>query len=141
MKKLYPLLALCFLLILGFTVSAQEIKSSKVLTYHGESENWSGAFTTEVLNGVVIQEGILKYKGQDIDSTGPVSCSFETTAGGLSSTSRLAGSSGTNSPIGEKGTHKSTGKGGNINLFSKVEIVKVTVKWDGKVESFILYKQ
>lgn len=140
MKKLYPLFALCFLLILGFTVSAQEIKSSKALTYHGESENWSGAFTTEVLNGVVIQEGILKYKGQDIDSTGQVSCSYETTAGGLSSTSRLAGS-GTDSPIGEKGTQKSTGKGGNINLFSKVEMVKVTVKWDGKVESFNLYKQ
>lgn len=140
MKKLYQLFALCFLLFLGFTVSAQEIKSFKALTYHGESENWSGAFTAEVLNGVVTQEGVLKYKGQDVDSIGQVSCSYETTAGRLSSTSLLAGS-GTDSPIGEKGTQKSTGMGGNIKLFSKVEMVKVTVKWDGKVESFNLYKQ
>ncbi|MCK1999644.1 hypothetical protein MPH47_20870 [Psychrobacillus psychrodurans] len=49
MKKIYAtlVLLLCSLLVLGLSVSAQEIKSPKVLTYHGESENWLGDFTLE----------------------------------------------------------------------------------------------
>lgn len=72
MKKLYTTFVLCFLLILGLSVSAHEIKSSKVgegeekssevLTYHGEDENWVGDFTIRISEEGITREGNLKYK-------------------------------------------------------------------------------
>ncbi len=110
------------------------------MSFQGEGENWSGTFTAEIPDGEITQAGKLKYKGQDLDSLGRVICTFETAAGKIVAESLLAGTS-TDAPIGEKGTIESIGMGGNKSLMSKTEVVKVTVKWDGKSESFNLHKQ
>lgn len=141
MKKLYPTFILCFLLILGLPVSAEEIKSSKVLTYHGEGENWVGDFTIGISEEEISRLGNLKYKGEDADSVGQVSVTFETTFSKSSSKSLLAGLDSPDSPIGEKGTVSTKSLSGNGNPWSKVEVVKVNVEWDGKTQSFNLYKQ
>lgn len=142
MKKLYTIFVLCFLLIFNLTVSAQEKSSSKVFTYHAESENWVGNFTIETSEEGTTTIGYLKYKGEDIDSVGQVSSKYETVYGELSSKSLLAGVDSPYAPIGEKGTSSAKGiSGRDSNSYSKVEVVEVTVKWDGKTESFILYKQ
>ena len=140
MKKLYTTFILCFLLFLGLSVSAQEIKSSKVLTYHGEGENWVGDFTIGISEEEITRQGNLKYKGEDVDSVGQVSVTFETTFSKSSSKSLLAGLDSPDSPIGKKGTVSTLGKSGNTNPWSKVEVVKVNVEWDGKTESFSLYE-
>lgn len=142
MKKFYStfVLLLCSLLILGLSVSGQDLKSSKVIGYHGESENWLGAFTIEFSKGGITKLGNIEYIGEDVGSVGQVSYTYETIAGTLSGTSLLAGIDSPASPIGEKGTLSSKSVGGNRNLYSKIEVVKVTVKWDGKTESFNLYK-
>ncbi|MFJ5770087.1 hypothetical protein [Psychrobacillus sp. NPDC093180] len=145
MKNLYTTVVLCFLLVLGLSVSAQEIKSPKVLTYHGESENWVGDYTLEISEGAITKLGSLKFKGEDVDSVGWISCTYEAGTGRTTIKSLLAGVHPTDSPIGEKGTLSSKtvvggSKEGN-NLYSKVKVVKVTVEWDGKTESFNLYKQ
>ena len=110
------------------------------MSFQGEGENWSGTFTTEIPDGEITQAGKLKYKGQDLNSLGRVLCIFETAAGKIVAESLLAGTS-IDAPIGEKGTIESIGMGGNKSLMSKTEVVKVTVKWDGKSESFNLHKQ
>ncbi|MGE7625426.1 hypothetical protein ACQKMD_21235 [Viridibacillus sp. NPDC096237] len=132
-------LLLCSILIMGLPVSAQELKPTNVVSFHGESENWVASFSTDLLEGGITTEGNLKYKGKDVDSVGQVSCTYETSAGGLAMFSLLAGTS-IGSPVGEKGTLSTKGLGGNVNLYSKIEVVKVTVKWDGKTELFNLYK-
>ncbi|MGE7921489.1 hypothetical protein ACQKM9_21540 [Viridibacillus sp. NPDC093762] len=131
---------------MGLPVSAQELKPTKVVSFNGESfngesENWVASFSTDLLEGGITTEGNLKYKGKDVDSVGQVSCTYETSAGGLAMFSLLAGTSSNGSPVGEKGTLSTKGLGGNINIYSKIEVVKVTVKWDGKTELFNLYKQ
>ncbi|MEG0260981.1 MAG: hypothetical protein RR595_11495 [Lysinibacillus sp.] len=133
-------LLLYLLLILGLSVSAQETKSSKVISYHGESENWLGSFTIEYTKEEVMEQGKIKYKPEDVGSVGQVTCIFETITGKTTSISQLAGIS-IDSPIGEKGTLSSKSVAGNINFNSKMDVVNVTVKWDGKTESFTLYKE
>lgn len=124
MKKCYAtfVLLLCFLLILGLSVSAQEIKSSKVISYHGESKNWLGDFTIEISQGGITKLGIIKYKGDDVDSVGQVSCTYVTIFGTLSSKSLLAGMDSPDSPIGEKGTLSSKSVVGSSNSYSKIEV-------------------
>lgn len=139
-SKIPYVLLLCTILILGLSVSAQETDKPKLISYHGESENWAGTFTIEFTEAGITKLGNIKYKGEDVDSIGYVSCTYETIAGTSSITSQLAGLSKMGSPIGEKGTLSSRGAGGNINLYSKIEVVKVTVEWSGKTESFNLYK-
>ncbi|MEK3977519.1 hypothetical protein MKY37_00345 [Psychrobacillus sp. FSL K6-2836] len=147
MKKFYAtlVLLLCSLLVLALSVPAQEIKSPKVLTYHGESENWVGDFTLEISKGAITRLGKIKYQGEDVVSVGWVSCTFETGIGTSISKSLLAGVHPLNSPKGEKGTLTSYSVAGSsnerISTYSKVKIVKVTVEWDEKTESFNLYKQ
>lgn len=149
MKKFYAtlVLLLCSLLVLvlALSVSAQELKSTKVLTYHGESENWVGDFTLEISKGAITKLGNIKYQGEDVGSVGWVSCTFQTGIGTTISKSLLAGVHPLNSPIGEKGTLTSYSVAGSsnerISTYSKVKIVKVTVEWDEKTESFNLYKQ
>ena len=145
MKKLYTIFVLCFLLILGLSVSAQEIKSAKgegekksseVLTYHGEGENWVGDFTIGITEEEITKQGNLKYKGEDVDSVGQVSVTFHTIFSESSSKSLLAGLDSPDSPIGEKGTVSTLGKSANTNLWSKVGAVRVDVEWDGKAELF-----
>ena len=128
-------------LIFGLSVSANEFTAAKTTSFQGESEHWSGTFTAEIPDGEIALAGKLKYKGQDLDSLGQVLCTFETAAGKIVTESLLAGSTSINAPIGEKGTIESIGIGGNKSLMSKTEVVKVTVKWDGKSESFDLRKQ
>ncbi|MEK4485698.1 hypothetical protein MHH81_08845 [Psychrobacillus sp. FSL H8-0484] len=141
MKKFYAtfVLLLCSL-ILGLSVSAQELKSSEVLTYHGEDENWVGKFTIGISEEGVTRQGYLKYKGEDVVSVGQVSVTFETIFSKSSSKSLLAGLDSPDSPIGEKGTVSTLGKSGNAHPWSKVEAVRVYVEWDGKAEMFFLYK-
>ena len=147
MKKIYAtlVLLLCSLLVLGLSVSAQEIKSPKVLTYNGESENWVGDFTLEISEGAITKLGNIKYKGEDVGSVGWVSCTYEAGTGSQTSKSLLAGVHPLDSPKGEKGTQSSKSVAGSSNersnLYSKVKVVKVTIEWDGKTESINLYKQ
>jgi len=147
MKKIYATLVLLLfsLLVLGISVSAQEIKSPKVLTYHGESENWVGDFTLEISEGAITKLGNIKYKGEDVGSVGWVSCTYEAGTGSQTSKSLLAGVHPLDSPKGEKGTQSSQTVAGSSNersnLYSKVKVVKVTIEWDGKTESINLNKQ
>ena len=147
MKKFFAtlVLLLCFLLVLALSVPAQEIKSPKVLTYHGESENWVGDFTLEISKGAITRLGKIKYQGEDVVSVGWVSCTFQTGIGTTISKSLLAGVHPLDSPKGEKGTQSSQTVAGSSNersnLYSKVKVVKVTIEWDGKTESINLNKQ
>ncbi|MCM3358071.1 hypothetical protein [Psychrobacillus sp. MER TA 171] len=141
MKKSNSLfvLFLFFLLFSSLSVSAQETNSSKIM-YQGESENWKGDFTIEISEGAITKLGKIKYKGKDVDSVGQVSCTYETIAGTTSTKALLAGLDSIDSPIGEKGTLSSKSVIGNSNLYSKIDVIQVTVNWDGKTESFDLYK-
>lgn len=143
MKRNYATFALflCTLLILGLSVAAQKSDTPKVISYHGESENWLGAFTAEFTGKRITELGYIKYKGKDVNSVGLVEVTYETNSGGLSSISYLAGLDSIDSPIGEKGTQTSSGAVGNNNQYSKTKIIKVTVEWSGKTETFNLYKQ
>lgn len=147
MKKIYTtfVLFLCFLLILGLSVSAQESEKSKVISYHGESEHWLGDFTIEFKGETITKLGKIKYKGEDIDSVGLVLVTFDTITGKSTSSGSLAGLSTIDSPIGEKGTRTSRGIiGSNDQVndsYSKLEVVKVSVEWSEKTESFNLYKK
>ncbi|KAA0955476.1 hypothetical protein FQ087_12755 [Sporosarcina sp. ANT_H38] len=111
-----------------------------MLTYHGENENWVGDFTIGISEEGITRLGNLKYKGEDVDSVGQVSVTFETIFSKSSSKSLLAGLDSPDSPIGEKGTVSIKSLSGNGNPWSKVEVVKVNAEWDGKTESFNLYK-
>lgn len=141
MKRLYTTFVLCFLLIFNFPVSAEEIEPSTVLTYHGESENWVGDFTIEISEDRITRLGEIKYKGEDLDSVGQVTYMFKTAFGKTTSKSLLAGLDSPYSPIGEKGTASTKVISGHgSNSYSKIEVVRLSVKWDGGTESFNLYK-
>lgn len=139
------ILLFCFSLILSLSVSAQELEKSKVIYYHGESENWLGDFTTEFKGETITKLGKVKYKGTDVDSVGFVLVTFDTITGKSTSSGSLAGLSTIDSPIGEKGTRTSRGViGSNAKVndsYSKLEVVKVTVEWGENKETFNLYKQ
>ncbi|MGE7921493.1 hypothetical protein ACQKM9_21560 [Viridibacillus sp. NPDC093762] len=97
-----------------------------------------GDFTIDISKEGVTKIGNIKYKGEDVDSVGQASCTYDTIFGGQSIKSQLAGM---DSPIEERGTLLSKAVvGNNNNVYSKVKFIKVTVKWDGKTESFNLYK-
>ncbi|WP_274309967.1 hypothetical protein [Solibacillus daqui] len=124
MKRIYAIfmLLLCSLLILGLSVSAQETDKPKVISFHGESENWLGAFTVEFTGERITELGYIKYKGEDVNSVGLVEVTYETNSGGLSSISYLAGLDSIDSPIGEKGTSTTKGAVGNNNQYSKTKL-------------------
>ncbi|MCP1357236.1 hypothetical protein [Aneurinibacillus migulanus] len=111
MKKISGILCLFLFFIMGLSVYAAE-QDKEISIYKGESDHWSGVFSSETSEGDVTKIGKLKYKGKDLDSVGEVTCIFEAGTVKMKTVSHLDEISVPGSKL-EKGTIRAKATFGN----------------------------
>jgi uncharacterized protein YceK len=121
-SKLFVFIILIYLLLLSGC-------QSKVLSFTGESENWSAKVKYTQNDDLQEKELILTYLGNDVNSVGEIEFNVDSNDGGFDGTGFLK----------KGGTFQAKGnmsRGGAI-LVEKAKIV-VTIEWNDKKEEIIL---
>jgi hypothetical protein len=95
--------------------------------YKGESEHWSAVLVVKVSGKEEYNTITLNYKGSDIKSVGNIKESFILSNGSMS---------GTDETLRPDGSIVLQGGSTNGALPSKDYVVKATVEWNGKKETF-----
>ncbi len=119
--------------LLLFSILLLVACSSATFTYFAETENWKANLTvTQSSNDYETQELRLEYKGNDRKSVGEITYNVDSVGS--------FGKSG--AELNEKGmlTDRSEANPTNAKVSEHTE-VEVTVKWNGKTETFKLNKQ
>lgn len=122
----------------------KDLNQGKEVIFKGESEHWQGTFTLKYYqnwiqddkgfhyDGYYQEYPVLKYKMQDIDSVGPVSYEYQTTAGG---------GSGERDTIDSDGYMRLGSAAGNGAIHDITKDINFSVKWKDKEEHMVLKLQ